>query len=143
MHREKRPERVEEQMLKVKETAAAAEEAKENETDYRMQSEARLYENEREIALLKTRDPGAEKKSTASGKIKSLASEKKRNDIYKARIDSLERRNHELRSKLNTYKKSDKTAWDRFRKEFSGDLDQLRQALKDIGTTNAEDDSKN
>jgi len=52
--------------------------------------------------------------------------------MYKAKIENLERQNKEMRMKLDAYEQN-QTDWEAFKTEFNNNMDDLGQALKDIG----------
>jgi len=52
--------------------------------------------------------------------------------MYKAKIENLERQNKEMRMKLEAYEQN-QTDWEAFKTEFNNNMDDLGQALKDIG----------
>lgn len=52
------------------------------------------------------------------------------------RIDALEKRNHELKEKLEAYHDDGKSDWKEFKTEFRHDLDGIGQSFKDITVRN-------
>ncbi len=52
------------------------------------------------------------------------------------RIDALEKRNHELKEKLEDFKDDGRNDWKEFKKEFKHDLDGLGEAFNNIGVRN-------
>lgn len=129
----KSPEQIESGMIDAKERTAQHDDSLDTQADYRTASEARLFENERDIATLRESPPSSKKKK---------AGDKETIRVYRQRIDSLEKKNNELRSRLKQYKDTDKSRWEQFKSSFSSDLDQMRQSLKNIGNNSSENDSK-
>lgn len=48
-------------------------------------------------------------------------------------VADLERKNSELKKRLDDYKPEDKSNWEKFKEEFSHDMSELGQAFKSIG----------
>lgn len=55
--------------------------------------------------------------------------------IYKKRIQMLEQQNKDLKNRLFVYEKNN-SDWEKFKREFNHDMDELGQALKDITVNN-------
>jgi hypothetical protein len=72
-------------------------------------------------------DDYKEKMTTADGKLEKQ---------YDRKIDALEKKNRELKSKLNDYQDSGKDKWEQFKREFNHDIDELGTALKDFTVDN-------
>lgn len=71
-------------------------------------------------------------------KAKSKVSGKKSNPYYENEIADLERRNAELKKKMDEYKGDGKDNWTEFKEEFKHDMDELGNALKDLTQDNKE-----
>lgn len=67
-------------------------------------------------------------KKSASGKVMSA--------VYAAKIDALQTRNADLRTKLDAYEKEN-SDWETFKREFNHDMDEIGKALEDLGNDNA------
>lgn len=79
--------------------------------------EAAINTNEQRIADLKK-------------EMKSTSDEFK--DKYENKILTLEQKNIELKKKLNEYNYEGKEDWQKFKQEFSDDIDNLENSLNDI-----------
>lgn len=55
---------------------------------------------------------------------------------YNTRVDELERQNRELREKLDDYEDDGESGWQRFKTEFSHDMKELGNSIKNIGVNN-------
>lgn len=55
---------------------------------------------------------------------------------YKKQIDAIEQKNSDLKKKLDEYKAGSKEQWEKFKAEFSRDMDDLGIAFKNLTTTN-------
>ncbi|MDQ3141921.1 MAG: hypothetical protein M3Q56_06700 [Bacteroidota bacterium] len=55
--------------------------------------------------------------------------------VYAAKIDALEVRNRDLRSRVDTYD-INSSDWESFKREFNHDMDELGAAIKDIFVDN-------
>jgi chromosome segregation ATPase len=95
---------------------AGAEEWKE----FRNDSEIKIRDNEIRIAELKAKmnKPGT-----------TL------DPLYEKRIDTLEKKNREMKTRIDNYEKS-QSNWEAFKQEFNHDMDELGQALKDFTVDN-------
>jgi len=92
---------------------------------YRAEQEKKINENTKEIAELRTKRDKIKKENLSK---------------YESRIDELEKKNNELRKKINSdYKDEGKEKWESFKKEFSHDMDELGQSLKDVFRDNIKD----
>ena len=83
-----------------------------------------------------------EEKITANDKLiadlKSYSKDKKKEvkaDYDKA-VSDLEAKNQEMKRKIEDYKAEGNEKWDAFKDEFNHDMDQLGEAIKDIGKKN-------
>ena len=56
-------------------------------------------------------------------------------DLYKNRILELEQQNRDLQNRIDAYDKSH-TDWQKFKREFNHDMDELGDALKNITVNN-------
>ena len=52
------------------------------------------------------------------------------------KIDELEQKNSELKKRLDDYKADGKEKWEKFKAEFSHDMDELGKAFKDLTVKN-------
>jgi ribosome-associated translation inhibitor RaiA len=84
---------------------------------YKSDAEARIAVNEQIIADYKI------KMTNSDGKLQAA---------YDRKIDALETKNRELKAKLEAYKDTGKTEWERFQSEFGRDMNELGTALKDF-----------
>lgn len=89
---------------------------------YREEQLKKLKENEDRTAELKR------KRDSAKGKV---------DDAYDKRIEKMEASNAELKKRVTTYNETDKSKWEEFKREFSHDMDELGQALKDMFRDNS------
>lgn len=55
--------------------------------------------------------------------------------LYEKRIDTLEKKNRDLKARIDDYEKSH-SDWETFKREFNHDMDELGQALKDFTVDN-------
>ena len=55
--------------------------------------------------------------------------------LYEKRIDTLEKKNRDLKARIADYEKS-QSDWQTFKREFNHDMDELGQALKDFTVDN-------
>lgn len=55
---------------------------------------------------------------------------------YEKIINDLERKNDDLKAKISTYKDNSKDAWESFKREFSHDMEELGESLKDLSENN-------
>lgn len=90
-------------------TAAATDEWKE----YKLQTRERMEKNDLRIAELRAR-------RAESGKVMD--------NVYSSRIDALQKTNKDLQDRLDNYDRNGGD-WDKFKREFSYDLDELGKAL--------------
>ncbi|MDD4309761.1 MAG: hypothetical protein PHO32_05230 [Candidatus Cloacimonetes bacterium] len=95
--------------------ATAESEAVKTWQEYKDQANARMAANDKIIADYKADMVGT------NGKLKAA---------YNKEIESLEKSNKELRSKLNNFKDDGKNSWEKFKAELDGDMDKLGSALK-------------
>ena len=87
---------------------------------FKIESELKINDNENRIAELK-------EKMKKPGKVFDA--------LYQKRIDDLEKRNLDMRVRMETYEKN-QSDWESFKTEFNHDMDELGNALKDITVNN-------
>ena len=87
---------------------------------YKTEQEARIKVNEARIEELKV-------KMKSSGKLGD--------EVYAKKIEYLEKKNNELKSRIDVYDKN-QSGWAAFKREFSHDMDELGKSLKDFTTDN-------
>ena len=88
---------------------------------FKTDAEMRISENDKRIAKLK------EKKSDESQEVK---------DKYNKKIQALEERNNKLKTKVKESENTPTSTWSSFKREFKHDMDELGNAIKDIGVDN-------
>lgn len=88
---------------------------------FKNESNQEILDNERRIAELKI-------------EIKNENREAREKDEKK--IDALEKKNHQLKEKLEAYTDDGKSDWREFKTEFKHDLDGIGNAFKDITVRN-------
>lgn len=88
---------------------------------FKNESNEEINANERRIADLKI--------EIKNEKIKARERDEKK-------IDALEKKNHELKEKLEAYHNDGKSDWQEFKTEFKHDLSGLGKAFKDITVRN-------
>jgi chromosome segregation ATPase len=88
---------------------------------YRKDMEQRIIDNDKRIADLKAKlnEPG----------------KKPLDNMRKDRIDELERKNADLRSRLYGYEK-ERGDWESFKREFNHDMDEMGNSINDLGKNN-------
>jgi peptidoglycan hydrolase CwlO-like protein len=82
---------------------------------------AKIDENNAEIAKLKL-------------KIKKTG--KDIDKAYQRNIDTIEQRNKNLKTKMDSYKNDVNSDWKSFKREFNHDMDELGESLKDFTVNN-------
>ncbi len=87
---------------------------------FKQETELQINENEAQITRLKS-------KMNQPGKIFD--------NLYAKKINGLEEKNSELRSRMNAYEKK-QSDWESFKTEFNHDLNELGTALKDLTVNN-------
>jgi len=100
----------------VKQKAATADELK----TFKLESELKIKTNEVSIAELKLK---MNKPGTAL------------NEVYARRIDSLEMKNQNLKTRIGNYEKTH-TEWGKFKHDFNRDLEELGKSLKNMTIEN-------
>lgn len=88
--------------------------------EFKTETERKIKENEIRIADLR-------EKMKKSGK--TLDS------VYAKNIDDLEQKNKNLRTRMDQYD-TQSSDWERFKREFNHDMDELGQAIKDLTVDN-------
>ena len=88
---------------------------------YRKDMEERIEANDKKIADLR--------------EILNKPGKKPLDNMRKDRIDELERKNADLRSRLYGYEK-ERSDWESFKREFNHDMDELGNSFKDMGKDN-------
>lgn len=93
-----------------------------NELDkYKKQSYTKIDENNQSIIDFKSRIALEKKEAKAD---------------YQAKIDDLEKKNSDMKLKLDNYKMDNKEKWENFKEEFNHDMDELGAAFKDLTVKN-------
>ena len=87
---------------------------------YKSEQEARIKVNEARIEELKV-------KMKNSGKVGD--------EVYSKKIEYLEKKNNELKSRINEYDRN-QSGWPAFKREFGHDMDELGRSLKDFSVDN-------
>ncbi|MES2559446.1 MAG: hypothetical protein V4590_06885 [Bacteroidota bacterium] len=88
---------------------------------FKQESEERIAANEKTIAAFKER---------------MVTDKKQLKKADQQVIDELEQRNIDMRKKLDEYQANGKDSWVEFKKEFSHDMDELGQSLKNLTIKN-------
>ena len=123
---EKARENVQEAQRELNETKAEAELQQQKAATaeqwkaFKSDSEIKIKENETRIAELKA---------------KKMKPGKMLDSIYQKRIDELELKNNNLRTKISVYE-NNQSDWESFKNEFNHDIDELGKAFKDIAVDN-------
>lgn len=66
-----------------------------------------------------------------------VATEKKEaRAAYKQKIAELEKKNTDMKMKMDNYKQDGKENWEKFKTEFNHDMDELGKAFKDLTVNN-------
>jgi predicted RecB family endonuclease len=81
----------------------------------------KLVENEKVIAELKS---------------KINSSDKATNDLYWQQLDKLEKRNAELKHKIEDYKQGPQQKWELFKVEFNKNIDDLGKSISNMAERN-------
>jgi TolA-binding protein len=85
--------------------------------DYMKEINTKISENRQSITEFKVRVSNSKKE----GKVE-----------YEKRINDLEMKNKDVKRKMDEYKTESKDKWSAFKIEFSHDMDELSNALKDL-----------
>lgn len=97
----------------------AKEEYRAEVAQFRIEYNQRIAANEREILMVKENIKTSEKDVKAE---------------YKDQLDMFEKRNAELKKKLDDYNDEDMNKWQTFKAEFSRDVNELGEAFGDFTT---------
>jgi chromosome segregation ATPase len=76
-----------------------------------------IKKNEEDIAKLKAKEANKDKEIQAK---------------YNKKVAEVERKNKELKKKLDTYKESDKGKWAEFKQDFGKSMNELGTSIKDL-----------
>jgi outer membrane murein-binding lipoprotein Lpp len=87
---------------------------------FKAETEVKIKDNDARIAELKVR-------KAKPGKVLD--------PLYAKQIEGLEKRNRDLNARIDNYVPG-QTNWEAFKSEFNHDMDELGQALKDLGVDN-------
>ena len=87
---------------------------------FKAEAQVKMKKNEDRIAELRV-------KKSKPGKVLD--------EYYESRITALEKRNSELRAKVDAYDRS-RSDWEEFKREFNHDMDELGKAIEDLFTDN-------
>lgn len=119
---EKKVENAAENVAEAQEDLNKAEQKFDEEwANFRMESEQKIKENEVEIEKCREK----------------AKSDKSYSQKHKEKIDELEKKNVELKDKIETYNSTKtKDNWAEFKREFNHDMNELGTALKDFGKNN-------
>lgn len=107
--------------------ATAKQEYLEDMENYRREMDVRFEDNDRSIREFNDRF------------------EKEKKDVkseYRKRLAELEERNKVMKSKMADYKADSKANWESFKAEFNHDMQELGNALRDLGNDNVKDQKK-
>jgi vacuolar-type H+-ATPase subunit H len=102
----------------------AKQDLSEAQREYREEQDKRLRENEKSIEEYRLKINDQKEADRAA---------------YQSRIDDLERRNKDMRVKLDTYNDPDESKWENFKNEFNHDMEELGNAFRDMGKNNVND----
>ena len=89
--------------------------------NYKAQHAAQIEENERSIADFNAR--------IDSQKVEAR-------DDYRKRVSELERKNSDMKKRMDNFNSDNKEGWERFKAEFSHDMEQLGDSFRDFGVDN-------
>jgi hypothetical protein len=90
---------------------------------YRKEASEKIAANEKSIAEFNARM--ATEKSDAKA-------------AYQDKITAIEKKNSDLKKKMDEYKAEGKDQWEKFKIEFSRDMDELGKAFKNLTTSNTQ-----
>lgn len=98
----------------------ANEDFKEAQREFKNDAEIKIRENENEIKIYRDNMKDQKPDDRAD---------------YERRIDSLEKRNEELKRKIKAYEgeRDANEKWESFKREFNHDMEELKQSIKSIG----------
>lgn len=109
---------------KVVDAESNVAEAQQDANDANAQSAWQIFKSEAEAKI------AVNERTIADYKARMTATNGKLNAKYDKKIDALEKKNAELKTKLLAYKEDSKTDWEQFKNEMNTDLDGLGTALK-------------
>lgn len=90
---------------------------------YRLEATERIAANEKSIAEFNTRIDDQKKVAKAD---------------YTIKIAELEKKNTDMKKKMDDYKEDGKDKWEKFKLEFNHDLEELGKAFKDLTVKNVQ-----
>jgi chromosome segregation ATPase len=90
---------------------------------YKQETADKIAANERSIAEFNARIAKEKKDAKAD---------------YKKKIKMLEQRNSDMKKKMDDYKADGKEKWEKFKTEFSHDMDEVGKAFKDLTVKNVQ-----
>ena len=91
--------------------------------NYRRETADKIAANDKSIAEFNARIESKKKEAQAD---------------YRIKITALEQKNSDMKKKMDDYKAEGKEKWEKFKTEFSRDLDELGAAFKDLTVKNVE-----
>lgn len=90
---------------------------------YRRETNAKIVANNESIAAFNAR----------------IDSEKEEaREAYKKKVSDLEKKNTDMKKRLDEYKAEGKEGWENFKAEFNHDMDEIGNAMKDLTIKNVE-----
>lgn len=90
---------------------------------YRKEAAEKIAANDRSIAEFNARIENEKKEAQAN---------------YRKRIADLEQKNSDMKKKMDDYKAEGKEKWDKFKEEFSRDMEEVGKAFKDFAVKNVQ-----
>ena len=78
----------------------------------------------------------ANNKSIAEFNARIALEKKDAQDEYRRKVTTLEKKNTDMKKKMDDYKAEGKEKWEKFKTEFSRDLDELGAAFRDLTIKN-------
>jgi DNA repair exonuclease SbcCD ATPase subunit len=78
----------------------------------------------------------ANNQSIAEFKARKASDKKEAREEYNEKIAKLEAKNSDMQKKMDDYKTEGKENWEKFKTEFSHDMDELGNAFKDLTVNN-------
>ncbi len=88
---------------------------------YKALHAAQIEENEKSIAEFNARIDSQKKEAR---------------EDYKKKIAELERKNTDMKKRMDDFNSDNKAGWERFKEEFNHDMKALGDAFRDLGTNN-------
>lgn len=110
----------------LKQTQAKADEEAKN---TREAEELRVFKSETDMKIKRNEIQITELR------LKMKTSGKTMDKIHSNKIDELEQKNKELKTRMNAYDKS-QSNWEEFKREFNHDMDELGNAFRDLTVDN-------